>query len=149
MDFVDLGSTYTSCLCLFMVRKWYPSYWELQKRLDLLVVKILYVKLLLLQVKVGLFLAPAFCILWKSREESFSKCAPSLFCLGLGESTVGSFKCVLIICSIETTKRQWYADESKLEEIWSPRCALKIEVIADSSSGICHSIWVHDYHKLG
>jgi len=143
IDFVDLGSTYTIvCAC-----SWWGSatHHNGNSKRNL----ILYVKLLLLQIKVGLFLVWAFYILWKLKEESFSKCVLSLFCLGLGESIVGSFKCVLIMCSTETTKRQWYAHESKLKEIWSPRCALKIEDIANNSSSKCHSIWINDYHKLG
>jgi hypothetical protein len=36
--------------------------------------------------------------------------------------------------SIETTKRQQYAHESKFKEISSLICALEIEVIVDSSS---------------
>jgi hypothetical protein len=36
--------------------------------------------------------------------------------------------------SIETAKRQWYAHESKFEEISSLICALEIELIVDSSS---------------
>ncbi len=65
------------------------------------------------------------------------ECAPSLHCLGLDKSVVGLFKCILIMWSIETTKRQQYVHESKFEEILSLICALEIEVIVDSSSSLC------------
>ncbi len=60
--------------------------------------------------------------------------APSLPFLGLDKSVVALFKCILIMWSIETAKRQWYAHESKFEEISSLICALEIELIVDSSS---------------
>lgn len=58
----------------------------------------------------------------------------SLPCLGLDKSVVVLFEHILIMWSIETTKRQQYAHESKFEEFSSLVCALEIKVIVDSIS---------------
>jgi hypothetical protein len=83
----------------------------IRKKLDLVVAKAMYVKFVLLKVKVGLFLVKASCILceiekrrvYQNMCQSFAiwhwvRARVSILCyLGLGESIVGLFEGVLIL----------------------------------------------------